>query len=59
MTRARELLISSQLNVSEVAFEVGYSDPLYFSRIFRKHFNVTPSSLIGDFMNARKKGHLL
>jgi AraC-like DNA-binding protein len=54
LSRARELLMSSKLNVSQVAFEVGYTDPLYFSRVFKRHTGVTPSSLIVDFSNTRK-----
>jgi len=52
--RARELLVSSQMNVSEVAYAVGFTDPLYFSRVFRKAFGLTPSSLIRDFAHKRK-----
>jgi AraC-like DNA-binding protein len=29
--------------VAEVAEACGYQDPLYFSRVFRAHFNVAPS----------------
>ena len=33
-----ELLCSSMINVSEVAYHLGYPDTGYFSRIFRKRF---------------------
>jgi AraC family transcriptional regulator len=33
--RARALLESSNLRVSEIAHEVGFADPLHFSRVFR------------------------
>ena len=46
MDRASDLLSSSNLNVSEVASRVGYSDPLYFSRAFRRHFGFPPSQCI-------------
>ena len=36
LRRARELLVSSQLNVAQVALAVGFTDALYFSRVFRK-----------------------
>ena len=55
LRRAREMLMSSQRNVSQVAQAVGFADPLYFSRVFRKTFGVTPSSLIRDFSNTRKQ----
>ena len=29
-------------NISEIARMCGYSDPLYFSRMFKKHFGVSP-----------------
>ncbi len=59
MRRARELLISSQLNVSEVAYAVGFTDPLYFSRTFRRAFGVTPSSLIQEFDGRRRQASQL
>jgi len=40
---ASRLATNPQLNISEIAFEVGFNDPKYFSRIFRKVFGVTPS----------------
>ncbi|WP_321287636.1 two-component regulator propeller domain-containing protein [uncultured Sunxiuqinia sp.] len=43
MKKAAELLCSGGITVSEVAFDVGYSDPEYFSRMFKKHFGKTPS----------------
>ena len=52
--RARELLVSSQMNVSEAAYAVGFADPLYFSRVFRRVFGTTPSSLIREFSHRRK-----
>jgi two-component system response regulator YesN len=43
LERAKELLIQSELNLSEISEAVGYSDISYFSRIFKKEFQVTPS----------------
>ncbi len=36
VARARELLEHSDMTITEVAFAVGYNDPAYFSRMFRK-----------------------
>lgn len=41
--RAKSLLSESDLSMKEVADLVGYSDPNYFSRVFRKREGVTPS----------------
>ncbi len=38
------LLESSNLGVAEIAFQLGYEDPLYFSRVFRKVTGRAPSS---------------
>jgi len=37
------LLDSSSLHISEIAFRLGYDDPLYFSRVFRKVTGLAPS----------------
>ncbi|MGQ8874175.1 AraC family transcriptional regulator [Paenibacillus sp. TSA_86.1] len=42
--RARELLKSSQLSIQSIAYSVGYNDPLYFSRVFKKATSHTPSA---------------
>jgi AraC family transcriptional regulator of arabinose operon len=43
MARARQLLDVSDLQVGEIARELGYSDPFYFSRHFRRHHGMSPS----------------
>jgi two-component system response regulator YesN len=43
MRRACELLVMADMSVREVAEACGYSDQLYFSRVFRAHFGVAPS----------------
>lgn len=43
MTNAQYLLEQSAHNVSEVANIVGYDNPLYFSRLFKKHFGISPA----------------
>lgn len=44
MESARQLLAQTNLSVSEVAAEAGYSDPFYFSRRFRRFFGSSPRS---------------
>lgn len=43
MERACELLRSSELTVKSVAYSVGYKDPLYFSRVFKKATSYSPT----------------
>lgn len=44
--KAKELLTSSNYTVKEVCFLVGYKDPNYFSRIFKKRMGITPSDFV-------------
>ncbi|GAB4045123.1 hybrid sensor histidine kinase/response regulator transcription factor [Spirosoma litoris] len=44
LARAKELLWSSELNISEVAYAVGFDDPKYFSRVFSEEFGVSPAN---------------
>jgi len=39
---ARRLLAGGSLTVKEIARQVGYEDPLYFSRAFRKRVGMSP-----------------
>lgn len=47
--KAKELLERNLGTASEIAYQVGFSDPSYFNKVFKKHFNCSP----GDF---RKNG---
>lgn len=42
ITNACRLLSDSQLNISEVAYSLGFSDPLYFSKTFKKETGFSP-----------------
>lgn len=43
MKHATELFVLGKLNVAQVAYAVGYENPNYFSRTFKKYFGDTPS----------------
>ncbi|RAV20741.1 AraC family transcriptional regulator [Paenibacillus contaminans] len=42
MEQARQFLLTTKLNLREIALSVGYSDVYYFSRLFKKQFGVSP-----------------
>ena len=46
MTRAAELLCLKESNIYIVALSVGYTDPLAFSKAFKKHYGISPSEYI-------------
>ncbi|RXK86367.1 helix-turn-helix domain-containing protein [Filimonas effusa] len=42
LTESKILLASSALTVKEISYQLGFADPAYFNRFFRKYMNVTP-----------------
>jgi DNA-binding response OmpR family regulator len=52
LKKAATLLIYDKMNVSEIAWEVGFSDRKYFSKEFKKFFGKTPSEYLAE--NERK-----
>ena len=48
LQKARKLLKNPEMNISQVAFAVGFSDPNYFTRTFTEEFGITPSSFKAD-----------
>ena len=45
LKRSRELLLTSDKSISEIAYEVGFSAPAYFTRCYRETFGETPTEL--------------
>jgi signal transduction histidine kinase/ligand-binding sensor domain-containing protein/DNA-binding response OmpR family regulator len=43
LKRAAQLLEKSEMTVSEVAYEVGFNNPKYFSKYFKAEFDMLPS----------------
>lgn len=43
MEKAKELLSGSGLSMKEICAQVGYADPNYFSRTFKKNVGLTPT----------------
>ena len=45
LNKAKQLLLSGSETVSDVAYAVGYNDPLYFSKKFKEAFGCPPSKI--------------
>ena len=54
ISRASSLLASSNLTIKDVASESGFSDQMYFSRLFKKNKNLTPSQYREYFREAQQ-----
>jgi len=52
MNKAHEWLLTKRFSVSAVARSVGYADPYYFSRLFKKYKGVAPSQVGFDSREA-------
>ena len=46
LKRASKLLLESDLNISEIAYAIGHSNPQYFSKWFKSHYKMSPSEYI-------------
>ena len=45
MRSAMEMLTRTNMSVTQIARAVGYDDPLYFSRLFKKHMGASPRAV--------------
>ena len=45
LEKAQVLLKSSDLSISEIAYDCGFNDVGYFSKVFKTHYNCLPSDL--------------
>ena len=48
LKKAKKLLSGTDMNVSEVAYETGFSSPTYFSTAFKNHYKISPSEYKTD-----------
>ena len=45
LQRARQMLLTTDKTIAEVAYDVGFSAPSYFTKCFRDEFGISPSEL--------------
>ncbi len=48
LKKAAQMILESNLTVSEVAYQVGFNDALYFSKCFKKQFGTSPSKYLAS-----------
>jgi len=51
MKQAAYLLVNNKVNVSEVAYRVGYSSHSYFTNSFREFFGMTPREFVTKYID--------
>ena len=50
LDKAKDFLANGNLSISDIAYLVGYSDPLYFSRTFKKAEQISPQQYRKDIL---------
>ena len=43
LKRAAQLIETAQITMAEIGYRVGFDDPAYFSKCFRRQFGMAPS----------------
>lgn len=49
IAEGKRLLINSLLNISDIAYRLGFEDASYFARIFKKKTSLSPSAFLGKY----------
>ncbi len=53
LKQAAFLLINNKVNISEVAYKVGFSTHSYFSNSFHDYFGMTPKEFVAKYMDCK------
>lgn len=51
IVEAKNLLLSSDKTIAETAYQLGFENPPYFSRLFKKEIGITPTEYREQFLN--------
>ena len=59
ISEAKNMLVAGDQNISEIAYQLGFKNPSYFSRLFKKEAGISPSEFKNQhvklFFSRRKK----
>ena len=58
LKQAAYLLVNNKVNISEVAFKVGFSTHSYFSSTFKDYFGLPPKEFVAKYSDPAKKEEL-
>ena len=53
LKQAAYLLLNNKVNISEVAYKVGFSTHSYFSNSFHDYFGMTPKEFVSKYMDCK------
>ena len=59
LQRAMNLMKNTDLNISQIAYKLGYKDPSYFTRIFVQRFHISPSQMRKKWTNENDSNQML
>ena len=48
---AKNMIVAGELNITEIAYLLGFENPPYFSRLFKKEVGVSPSTYKNSILN--------
>lgn len=51
ISEAKNLLVAGEHSISEIAFRLGFENPPYFSRLFKKEVGISPKEFQNQLMN--------
>jgi AraC-like DNA-binding protein len=51
ISEAKNMLVSGDLSISEIAYRLGFENPPYFSRLFKKEVGISPREFQNQILN--------
>jgi len=55
MKRAAQIMAQNKISISEIAYMVGFESPKYFTKVFRKYYNTSPTNYIANLKEEDNK----
>jgi YesN/AraC family two-component response regulator len=46
LKKATQMLIEGKMNIAQISYAVGFSDPSYFTKVFHKYYGMTPKEYV-------------